>query len=77
MGKYKYKLIEIEWDDAQTDDGWEEAPDDLEPALAITVGFLIRETKDHLLIASTYDEKHTNARLQIPKKMIVSRKELK
>ena len=75
--KFKYPLFHIEWDDATTDNGWEEVPENLEPSLAITVGFLVRETKDHLLIASTYDETHTNARLQIPKKLIKSRKEIK
>lgn len=77
MGKYKYKLYEIIWDDAQTDDGWDEPPEDLKPAVAVTVGFVVRETKNHILIASTYDESHTNGRLQIPKKMIISKKEIK
>lgn len=77
MGKYKFKLIEVTWDDAQTDDGWGEAPEVLEPALVTTVGFLVRETKEHLLIASSYDDKHTNGRIQIPKGMIKSRKEIK
>ena len=77
MDKYKYKLVHLTWDDAQSDMGWEEVPEKLEPSIAITVGFLIRETKDHLLIASTYDEDTTNARIQIPKKMILTRKEVK
>lgn len=75
--KYKYKLIEVVWDDSITDSGWEATPENLEPSLAVTVGFLVRETQEHILIASTYDEDHTNARLQIPKKCIKSRKELK
>lgn len=77
MGKYKFKLVEITWDDASTDDGWAAAPENLEPQLATTVGFVVRETKDHILIASTYDENHTNGRIQIPKKMIKSKKEIK
>jgi len=73
---YKYSLIEITWDDAATDSGWEDVPKKLEPSLAMTVGFLVRETKDHILVASTYDDNHTNARIQIPKKLIKSRKEI-
>jgi hypothetical protein len=74
--EYKYPLIEVQWDDAVSDVGWESIPDKLEKSIATTVGFLVRETKDHLLIASTYDDNHTNARIQIPKKMIQSRKEI-
>lgn len=76
----KFKLLEIKWDDASFDDGWEADKDkeELTPQVAISVGFLIRETKDHLLLASTHDEEgSTNGRFQIPKKMIINRKEIK
>ena len=71
---YKYPLIEVVWDDASTDNGWEAPPDALKEELAVTVGFLIRETDKHLLIASSYDDNHTNGRIQIPKGMIMTRK---
>ena len=76
LNPYKYPLIEVIWDDAETNDGWEEPPVDLKEALATTVGFLIRESEKHLLIASTYDPNHTNGRIQIPVGMVVSRKVL-
>lgn len=73
---FKYPLVYIEWDDAEADNGWEEAPVDLKEAIAITVGFLVRETEKHLLIASSYDNHHTNGRLQIPRGMVKSMKVL-
>lgn len=71
---YKYPLIEVIWDDASTDNGWEPVPEELKAELVTTVGFLVRETDKHLLIANSYDPNHTNGRIQIPVGMIVSRK---
>lgn len=73
---YKYPLIEVIWDDASTDNGWEPVPDQLVPELVTTVGFLVRETEQHILIANSYDPNHTNGRIQIPIRMVVSRKVL-
>lgn len=69
-GKYKYDLVEIIWDDAQTDDGWDKIPDKLEEQLAMTVGFIVRSTKKHVLVVHTIDGENTNGRMQIPKGMI-------
>ena len=71
---YKYPLVEVIWDDASTDNGWEPVPTELQAELVTTVGFLVRETDKHLLIANSYDPNHTNGRIQIPVGMIVSRK---
>lgn len=73
---YKYPLVEVIWDDASTDNGWEEPPEKLVPELVTTVGFLVRETATHILIANSYDPNHTNGRIQIPTGMIISRKVL-
>ncbi len=67
---YKYPIVVIIWDDAETAGGWEEVPEEMKPALATSMGFLVKESDDHILIASSYDDKHTNGRLQIPKGMI-------
>lgn len=72
----KFPLVEIRWDDAETSGGWEQASD-LKPvhAEAITVGFVVAETKDHVVIASTIGEDgSTNGRIQIPVKMILKRR---
>lgn len=76
ISSYKYPLIEVIWDDASTDNGWDAVPETLSPELVTTVGFLVRETDAHLLIANSYDPNHTNGRIQIPKGMVISRKVL-
>lgn len=75
--QYKYKVVVIIWDDAESSDGWEEAPEELEPKLATSVGFLVRQTEKYVLIAQSYDNGHTNGRFQIPKGMIKEIKEIK
>ena len=77
IDKFRYPLVIVIWDDAESDDGWEEAPTELEPALATSVGFLVRQTKDYLLLAQSYDNGHTNGRFQIPKVNIKEMKEIK
>ena len=74
MKAYKFDLVEILWADAATESGWETAADLVDgDEIATTVGFEVKETADHLWIASTYDPEHTNARIKIPKGMIRKR----
>lgn len=67
----------IIWDDAYTDGGWEEIPEQLNSSIATSVGFLVKETDHHILIASSCDGTHINGRLQIPKGMIKTLKIIK
>jgi hypothetical protein len=69
------------WDDAECDVGWEsEFTPILRPVL--TLGFVIAETKKHIVVSSTISRDQDNGtnlhncRIQIPKKMILSRREL-
>jgi len=75
----KYPLVLLHWDDAASDHGWKDASEvEVKNEQAITVGFVIKETDDHILIAATIDaDGNTNDRSQIPKKMIVKRVALK
>ena len=74
MKAYRFDLVEILWADAATESGWETAADLVDgDEIATTVGFEVKETQDHLWIASTYDPEHTNARIKIPKGMIRKR----
>lgn len=73
---YKYMVIEVRWDDAENNSGWSDIPEKLEPSIATTIGFLVKESRSHILIASSYDDININCTLQIPKKMIKSRKEI-
>ena len=68
----KYPLCEVIWDDAsELTAGWTDQIEKTEPALALSVGFLVRETKDHIVIAQDLDEAgHHNGRSQIPRGMV-------
>lgn len=74
-GEYRYDVVEVIWDDAETlETGWDLSPKDLKEALVMTIGFLIKETRKHIVITSTTDGININGGIQIPKKMILSRK---
>jgi len=72
-------LLEITWDDAETDSNWDNEAeteiDDSKDALVLTVGFLVKETKTAYYISHTIstDEQgdlHWNGRIRIPKPMV-------
>lgn len=75
--KYPYRLVEVYWTDAQTSHGWEDDQSEIETPLVLTVGFLIKESEKGIRIASTVGEGQTNARMDIPAKMIESIKDIK
>lgn len=69
------KILVIKWIDAQADTGWEEGTK-AHLADCITVGFVVSETKQAICVATTISEPHNNCRMHIPKKWIISRKEI-
>jgi hypothetical protein len=76
--KYPFPLVEVVWTDAQTSHGWEsEEETEIDIPIVTTVGFLIKETESGVRIASTIGaDKSHNSRMDIPAKMIVTKKEL-
>lgn len=75
---YQYPLVEITWDDASSDAGWQVAKEvKFEPQVVISVGFLISENKKYVIIGHTYSGEDFVGWLQIPKAMIISKKVLK
>ena len=70
--KQKYPLVEIIWDDAAgLRHGWELDVDKLEPQLVRSIGFLLFDGPDHVIIAMDLDgEGQHNGRSQIPKGML-------
>lgn len=70
--KLPYPLVRVDWIDAETSQGWEH-PDEEKPTVpeVVTVGFLIKESEDVILIASTigHDRSH-NSRISIPRGMV-------
>ena len=67
-----YDLVEVIWNDASDlTSGWVKEIDEDEPALALSVGFLVRETAEHIVIALDTDgEGNHNGRSQIPRGMV-------
>ena len=67
-----FDLIEVIWDDAsELTAGWTDEIEKTEPALALSVGFLIKDSKDHIVIAMDIDDQgHHNGRSQIPRGMV-------
>lgn len=75
---HPYPLVEIQWDDACSDAGWQEFKKiKFEQQVVTTVGFLIAENKSHIIIGHTYSDDDYVGWFQIPKGMIISRKTLK
>lgn len=67
-----YDMVEVIWDDAAgLKDGWTAKHEKVEPYIALSLGFLIRETAEHILIAQDIDADGShNGRTQIPKGMV-------
>jgi hypothetical protein len=56
----KHKIVKIVWIDSASYSGWHSSQDILEigekPEVVITIGFLIKETKETYVIAHSTDE---------------------
>ena len=74
-----YDMVEVTWDDAAgLRHGWLNKAEKMVPQLVISVGFLVLETADHILIAQDTDEEGShNGRTQIPRGMVKSMKVLR
>lgn len=81
--KVPYKLIYIEWCDAAShENGWMEAGEaidwgDNEDWVIRQSSFLLKETKEYLLLASRINCHHVNGLMKIPKTWIRKRINLK
>jgi len=70
--KYPFPVVEITWLDAGTSHGWE-SNDEIEakPFSVMTIGFLVRDQPDCVMVASTAcPEKTCNGRITIPRGMV-------
>jgi hypothetical protein len=68
----KFDLVEVWWEDASdAEPGWVKDIDTDEPALALSVGFLVKQTKERIYLAQDLDaEGHHNGRGKIPRGMV-------
>ncbi len=74
---WPYDFVEVRWDDAETDHGWEnESEIKTNGDLVTTFGLLVKKTRKHVVVAgSAYwnenDEQYSfNARTTIPRAMV-------
>ena len=67
-----FDLLEVIWDDASgIRHGWAAKTEKVEAYSALSVGFLIKETPEHIIIAQDTDEEGGhNGRSQIPRGMV-------
>lgn len=73
------ELVEIRWDDATNlEADWVDPSEEKPvPQMVTTVGFLVAQTEDHLVICHTTDGTHVNGRFQIPRAMIKKMRSLR
>ncbi len=76
---HPFPLVLVSWDDAtELEAGWSDDLDDIGPHLATSVGFLIKRTKSHIVLAMDVDKDGMhNGRAQIPRGMVKHMKVLK
>ena len=74
-----FKLVEIQWIDAEKDqEGWSEDDPHAEPLVLRTFGLLVRKDKNYVVHASTYDPEagRYSERAKIPVGMVISIREI-
>lgn len=59
------RLVYVEWIDATVESGWAEKLD-LKTHFVKSVGWLMDETKNELILAADYSPPETNRRIAIP-----------
>lgn len=71
--KFKWPVVLVIWDDAESEVSWQEEP--LEPlaaCLCTSIGFLVRDEPDRILIADSYfpGTKTISNTIKIPRGMV-------
>ena len=64
-------IVAVLWDDATALDGWSSGHDEVKPCHVLSVGFLVRKTKKHIVLAQDISpDGQQCGRGQIPKGMV-------
>ena len=77
------KLVYVEWIDSAAGRGWQSREsfekNDAGPVLCMSAGFLVRETKDYIIVASSrgHEDESFLGDVAIPKAVITKRRRLK
>jgi len=69
------KLVKIEWVDAECTNGWQTAGDEVELPLCTTIGYLVKETPDLLVVTSTTSIDDYLGSVSIPRVWVKSMRE--
>jgi len=70
-------MVEVEWDDSADLPGWGKANLKIKPVRCRTAGYLLRETKNYVVVAPTVScDGGTISPLAIPKGCITARRQL-
>lgn len=79
----KNQLYYVEWLDAVTDTGWAHPKDDLVLHKCLSVGWIIRETKQEIVLAADTsdpecgdDDFEVNRRIAIPKSWVTLKRKI-
>lgn len=70
--KQIYPLVEVIWEDiGEHEGGWISKADIIKPILMLSIGFLVADTDEHIVIAMDLcSDGTTNQRAQLPKGVI-------
>lgn len=69
----------VEWIDSESDHGWGKIKDsEISTALCITIGFLVKENKDFIMMSHSWDKENDsiNGTIQIPKVAIKKKRKV-
>lgn len=71
VAKY-FHLVIVTWVDAATDNGWTDTDEahDFTPPECMTVGYLVADKPDHLVLAQTHGGNEMGNRWTIPRGMV-------
>jgi len=74
------KILYVKWVDALSSVGWEEIDPVVKQFGAVeceSIGYLLHEDDEQIILAATVSEKESNSRIAIPKGWIKSRRVIK
>jgi hypothetical protein len=67
----KRKILRIEWLDSCEWGGWRDTIDDMKPCPCTTVGYLLKETKAHVILAGSASGTSHCSHMVIPRGCII------
>ncbi len=71
------RVYVVEWEDsAIPPDPWMDHDDDVRPVVATTVGYLVRRSKKHVLMANSLTGRQMGGVMSIPRSAVRSMKRL-